>query len=174
VTIEGRVDHGDPGLTDRDRRIEQKPPAQPPGDAADSLDEPNGTKWLKNVLALLAGAETRQTVIDLREDPRVSKVFDDPKTPSLIKAQLVDAFGAAFGRFAEPEDNAGHAPDGWPDDPIAELLAEVEAMDLVAINGLKASATWRKRVRDAAQIPPDEDRLNEAIAARRAALQGRA
>jgi hypothetical protein len=56
---------------------------------------------------------------------------------------------------------------------MAELIAEVEAMDLVALNGLKTSAAWRKRVRDATEIPPDEDRLNDAIAARKAALQGR-
>ena len=44
-------------------------------------------------------------------------------------------------------------------------------MDLVTLNGLDASAPWRARIRDATSFPPDEDRLNEAIAARKATLQ---
>jgi hypothetical protein len=184
VTIEGKIDHGDPGLTDRDRRIGEKPPSQPPGDPGRGLDEPNGSAWLKNLLALIAGAKTRPEVFDLRDDPRVVKVLEAKQTPSLIKGQIEDAFTAAFKRIeaaeadaaeakiedpGPPGDDAGH---DWPD-RMAELIAEVEAMDLVALNGLKTSAAWRKRVRDATEIPPDEDRLNEAIAARKAALQGR-
>jgi phage recombination protein Bet len=185
VTIEGRVDHGDPGLTARDRRIEQKPP-QPPGDATDPLDEPNGTKWLQNLLALLARCSVEDEVVQLRGDARVHRVLDNPKTPKLIKGQIVDAFDRTFDRVRAARDDAAEAsiedpgPPGdkppandWPDDPMAELIAEVETMDLVALDGLKTSATWRVRVRNAAQIPPDEDRLNDAIAARRAALQGR-
>jgi phage recombination protein Bet len=182
VTIDGHVDHGDPGLTTRDRRIEQKPPPQPPGDPGQGLDEPNGSKWLKNLLALIAGAKTRPEVFDLRDDPRVEKVLAEKKTPSLIKGQIEDAFTAAFKRIEAAEADAAEAAiedPGPPEDDagkwrdrMAELIAEVEAMDLVALDGLKTSAAWRKRVRDATEIPPDEDRLNEAIAARRAALQG--
>jgi len=55
-------------------------------------------------------------------------------------------------------------------DPIAELLTEIETMDLARLNGLNADAQWRSRVREAAPFPPDQDRLNEVIAARREAL----
>jgi phage recombination protein Bet len=181
VTIDGHVDHGDPGLTDRDRRIGEKPPSQPPGDPGQGLDEPNGSKWLKNLLALIAGAQTRPAIFDLRDDPRVERVLADKKTPSLIRGQIEDAFTAAFkrveaadaaeGSIEDPGPPGDEPPNDWPD-RMAELIAEVEAMDLVALDGLKTSAAWRKRVRDATEIPPDEDRLNEAIAARRAALQG--
>jgi hypothetical protein len=37
---------------------------------------------------------------------------------------------------------------------------------------LPANAAWRAKVRDAIDFPPDEDRLNEAIAERRAILKG--
>jgi hypothetical protein len=145
----------------------------------DPLDEPNGTLWLKNLLALLAAAETQRAMLDLRTDPRVVKVLESPKTPSLIKGQIVDRFREAFERFAKvPErpngEDAAGDPVAW-DDPIAELLAELDArLDLMALNQLIASAEWHARVRNAASFPPDATRLNEAIAARRAALEGRA
>jgi len=186
VTIEGTVDHGDPGLTDRDRRIEQKPPAQPPGDATDPLDEPNGTKWLQNLLALLKRCSREDEVVQLRGDARVHRVLDNPKTPKLIKGQIADEFTKTFDRVraarddaaeGEIEDPAMQAKD-WPAadpslDQLAALIADVEAMDLVSLNGLPANAQWRAKVRDAKLFPPDEDTLNDAIAARMAALQGR-
>jgi phage recombination protein Bet len=186
VTIEGRVDHGDPGLTDRDRRIEQKPPAQPPGDATDPLDEPNGTKWLQNLLALLKRCSREDEVVQLRGDARVHRVLAEKKAPKLFKDQIVDAFDRAFDRVraahddaaeGEIEDPAMQAKD-WPAadpslDKLAALIADVEAMDLVSLNGLAANAQWRAKVRDAKLFPPDEDTLNETIAARKAALQGR-
>lgn len=183
VTIDGKVDHGDPGLTDRDRRIGQTPPSQPPGDPGQGLDEPNGTLWLKNLLALLAGAKTRPEVFDLRDDPRVEKVLKAKQTPTLIKGQIEDAVTAALKRVVAQAQDAAEGsiedpgppgdeppPNDWPDDPIRELIAEVNAMDLVALNGLATSAAWRKKVRDASEFPPDEDRVNEAIALRKAEL----
>lgn len=187
VTIDGKIDHGDSGLTDRDRRIGDTSSSQSPGDPGRGLDEPNGTLWLKNLTALLAGAGTEQAVVDLRGDPRVSRVLEDRKTPSLIRGQIEDAFTAAFKRCAAAEDAAeakieepGPPPadeppptndtNDWPDDPIRELIAEIDAMDLVALNGLATSATWRAKVRAAVELPPDEDRVNEAIALRKAEL----
>ena len=49
-------------------------------------------------------------------------------------------------------------------------MAEVEAMDLVALTELPRSATWRGKTRNL--FPPDLDRLNEAIDMRKAALKG--
>jgi hypothetical protein len=184
VTIDGKIDHGDPGLTDRDRQADQAYPPPPPGEATDPLDEPNGTRWLQNLLALLARCSSEDEVVQLRGDARVHRALDDKKMPKLIRDQIADEFTKTFERVRAERDEAAEAsiedpgPPGddaghdWPD-RMAELIAEVEAMDLVALNGLKTSAAWRKRVRDATEIPPDEDRLNDAIAARKAALQGR-
>ncbi len=171
VTIEGRVDHGDGTLTTRDRQAGQAYGRPSPGEGGAGLDEPNGSLWLANLLALLARAETRQAVVDLRGDPRVAKALKDRKTPSLIKAQIEDALREAFNRF--PDDTTEHTTPDWSADPVAELIAEVAEMDLVALNGLNTSAQWRAKVNATAMIPPDEDRLNEAIAARKATLQGR-
>jgi phage recombination protein Bet len=106
VTIDGHVDHGDPGLTERDRRIEQPPPSQPPGDPVAGLDEPNGSKWLKNLTAILQGVGTRQEVVDLRGDPRVARVLEERKTPTLIKGRIEDVFREAFARLPDVEDAA--------------------------------------------------------------------
>jgi hypothetical protein len=172
-------DDGHGGTT----RDEQAARAYPGGarKPPDPLDEPNGTLWLKNLLGLLAGAETQRAALDLRTDPRVVKVLESPKTPSLIKGQIIDRFREAFERFAKVPDRpngedtaAGDPPADW-EDPIAELLAELDArLDLMALNQLIASAEWHARVRNEASFPPDATRLNEAIAARRAALEGRA
>lgn len=155
------ADEDDDGEASRQmpRNAARKPP--------DGLDEPNGTLWLKNLDALLARAQGRQEVVDLRGDARVSRVLEGGATPTLIKARIEDMFRVAFERTGA----RSNAPPGDWQDPIGDLLAEVEAMDLIALNGLAASAEWRARVREAASFPPDQDRINEAIEARRAALQ---
>lgn len=179
VTIDGRVDHGDPGLTERDRRIEQRPMSPPPGDdrtGLQLLDEENGDRWLKALIGLLKAATSLTELQTIQQHRTVVATLDKKaKTPSLIRSTITDAFKQAHERLAqalETEEDPGDPPN-WSD-PVGELIAEVDAMDLVALNGLASDAQWRKRVRDVtADFPPDEDRLNEAIAARKAALQGR-
>lgn len=182
VTIEGRVDHGDPGLTERDRRIERKPPSQPPGEARtgiELLDDDNGDRWMKALLGLLRAAATLADVEAIQQHRSVVATLDPKaKTPKLIRETIVDEFQRAHDRIvadaqerAEADvENLDEPPADWPD-PVGELIAEIETMDLVALNGLASSAQWRARVREAAAFPPDEDRVNEAIAARKATLQ---
>jgi len=70
-----------------------------------------------------------------------------------------------------PLDSSGpEGPVDW-DDPLRELLAEVDQMDMTTLLTLDSNAEWRVRVRDAAAFPPDEDRLRQHIAARKAALR---
>jgi hypothetical protein len=78
---------------------------------------------------------------------------------------VTELLDEAHKRFAPPED------DNWPDDPIRELLADIATMDTIRLNQLPTDAQWRARVRDATSFPLDEDRLNEAIAARIAELR---
>lgn len=170
-------DDGDgDGETERDRLAARAYPGNGAAKPPDALDEPNGTIWLRNLKGLLERAQAVQDVVDLRGDPRVVRVLEGRGTPKLIKGQIEDLFTAAYARLDDQAEaaieNPG-PPEDWPD-PLAALLGEVEAMDLVALNGLAANAAWRAKVREAATFPPDEDRLNEAIAARKAALQGRA
>lgn len=148
------------------------------GKPLEPLDEPNGTIWLRNLSGLLDRAQARQDVVDLRGDPRVTRVLEARGTPKLIKGQIEDLFKRAFDRMTATAEDEAEASVEHPDeppadwsDPIAELLAEVEGMDEIAINGLATNAAWRARVRDVAGFPPDEDRLNEAIANRKATLQ---
>jgi hypothetical protein len=53
-------------------------------------------------------------------------------------------------------------------DPLADILAAIEAMDLMTIAGLAESAEWRLRVKDL--FPSDMDRVEEAVAERRTTL----
>jgi hypothetical protein len=177
VTIEGRVDHGDPGLTDRDRQAHDAyPPPPASGDATaglDPLDEPNGSKWLLGLNARLAGAMNLTEIVELRRDPRVVAAYD--KAPTTIKRLIDDAFRVAHERLSEATEKDWTIPpagadDDWPDDPIRELLAEVEAMDLDALDTLTVSTAWKVKTRDL--FPPDRDRLDEAIALRRATVKG--
>jgi hypothetical protein len=88
-----------------------------------------------------------------------------------LKRVVAQAQDAAEGSIEDPGPPGDEPPpNDWPDDPIRELIAEIDAMDLVALNGLATSAAWRKKVRDASEFPPDEDRVNEAIALRKAEL----
>jgi phage recombination protein Bet len=175
VTIDGKIDHGDPGLSDRDRRIEQPPPSAPSGEPTLGLDEPNGSKWLLNLHTLLASLGTASDVVELRRDKRVLDAYD--RAPSTIKSLIDDAFRRAHERLTPPvEEPPPNIPeniptdDDWPDDPIRDLLAEVEEMDLDALDTLTISTAWKVKTRDL--FPPDRDRLDEAIALRRALLKG--
>jgi phage recombination protein Bet len=69
-----------------------------------------------------------------------------------------------------PPREAAAIEDTW-DDPIGALLAEVARMDLIDLERAETSAEWRKRVVTAAIFPPDEDRLRDAVEARKAELR---
>jgi phage recombination protein Bet len=173
VTIDGRVDHGDPALTARDRQADQVYPPRPPRDATAGLallEEQNGSRWIKNLQTLLAGAASETEVVKIENHPRVRQALD--KAPPLVRDNINDWLLEARARVAQPPD------DGIPpvsdettwDDPIAELISEVDAMSGDELDVLRTSASWKVKTRDL--FPPDEDRLNEAIALRRATLKG--
>jgi phage recombination protein Bet len=186
------IDQEDPTpatTTERDRRVETyplKPPADAPGEPVAGLallEEENGTVWLKHLRTLLGGAKSEIEVAEIAGHPRVRASLET--APTLIVGQINDMLHAAHERVRPSvEEEAletavyhpapGETPggnDSWPDDPIGELLAEVEAMNLEAIETLAVSAAWRAKTR-AIDFPPDEERLREAIATRRAILKG--
>jgi ERF superfamily protein len=166
-------DDGEAGRTKwPDRQSARSDPPPPQGEATEGphpLEEQNGDRWLTNLQRLLAGAKTVTDVIELRRDRRVVRVLA-PATgnPPEIRRQIEDAFRAAHERLAR----VGEEPDprdGPPDDPLAGRFAEIEAMDLITIAGLATNAEWRAKLRDL--FPPDWDRVEEAIEARKASLQ---
>jgi hypothetical protein len=149
------------------------PPPQPQQRAqapADPLREENGTVWLRNLEGVLQAAQTEAAVVAIGGHPNVRLALES--APTLVRARINDLFREAHVRVHPiPGDGAPPAPPGedWPDDPIRELIAEVDAMDLDALDGLAHSKTWGAKTRDL--IPPDWDRLGEAIALRKAMLQ---
>jgi phage recombination protein Bet len=171
VTIEGRIDHGDPGLTEQDRRVDSPPPR--PQDAATGtladLDIEDTRIWLKAALTLLERVDNLDALGVIATHRSMNVALD--KAPTLIKGKLQDALKAAHERIAAAQPQQDDPADYVPPDRLADLLADIERMDLFMLNGLASNAQWRARVRDACEIPPDEDRLDEAIAARKAALR---
>jgi phage recombination protein Bet len=177
ITIEGKADHGDPGLTDRDRQADAAfPPAgssAPSGAATDPLEEPNGTIWLKNLGRVLAAAKSLGEANAIGSHPRVLTALNE--APTLIRSQIRETLAAAYERFAPidqgPPDEGD--PDGDADPPmeqaLADMMAEVDQMDAIALAGLASSAPWRKRVNDL--FPLDQDALAEHIAERHIALK---
>jgi hypothetical protein len=142
----------------------------------DPLEEPNGTKWLANLKRLVEGAASLDALVTIGGHRTVLKAKSD--APLLIRRQVDDLFREAHERLApaggdtatDPAGDGGNAPGQTWDDPIEALLAEVEAMDADGLALLKDSASWRVKTRDL--FPPDQDRIAEAIEARKAALRG--
>lgn len=183
VVIDGKAEGA--STTARDK---QAADAYPPGDNPSSasmlrlalLDERNGTQWFKNLQGLLDAVTSDGEVDQIANHASVdSALAKGSKVPSLIQQNIHEALRKARERFkVPPADDEVPPPDAtqeqqtWDTDPIGDLLLEIADMDLVTIGGLQANASWRLKVRNAAQdFPPDEERISEAIEARRIALK---
>jgi phage recombination protein Bet len=156
-------------------RIDAPAPAQPAERgtlALHLLDETNGDRWHKALTGLLRAALSLDDVHAIRQHRTVREALAPESTiPTLLRRNVEDAFREAHERMAPSGDDASTDP-GVVVDAVAELIAEIETMGTVALDRLASNAGWRSRVRAAVgDFPPDEDRLNEAIAARRATLK---
>jgi len=152
---------------------EPEPPKPPPPDAptgdADPLVGPKGGLKLKALLELLRAVATEDELHNIRARGVVHMTLNSERTPSLVKQNIIDAFKQAHDRLVPAVDEEP-VPE-WVNNKLAELIAEVQTMDLVRLNGLPTDAQWRARVREAVEFPPDEDELNDAITARKAELR---
>ena len=139
--------------------------------APDPLEELNGTRWLANLTKLVKGAASLDVLVEIGGHRAVLRAKQ--QAPLLIRRQIEDLFREAHERLAPlPPDTtvSDDAGDQTWDDPVAELIVEVEAMDADGLDVLPGSASWKVKTRDL--FPPDLDRVNEAIATRRAVLKG--
>jgi phage recombination protein Bet len=175
ITIDGVIDQGVEKPSDKATIGHQRTTTtkdSSPDPPLDPLEEANGTLWLANLKRLLREAETVTRVVELRGHRRVNSALDGKtKAPAMIREQIIDAFKEAHERLAptgDPRDQDDDGP-GW-DDPVAELIAAVEAMDAEALSTLPSNAAWKVKTRDL--FPPDHDRINEAIELRKATLKG--
>jgi phage recombination protein Bet len=137
------------------------------------LDERNGTVWLKNLQGLLDAATSDSEVVAIAGHHSVhAALAEDSKVPTLIRANITDMLRKAHERFPPPPpaDDTG-MPTTWDTDPLADLFLEISRMDLITLAGLPSNAQWRAKVRAACEVPPDEDRIQDAIEARRVALK---
>lgn len=130
--------------------------------------DPRAIAWKDKVLALLAQAQSDAAINKLRIE--IAKNYGACRAAWPLLADEIDAAERDARERIRGIITTGAGVWEQPgDDPIAELIAEVEAMDAVALDGLATNAAWRAKIRDL--FPPDEARLEDAIAARKAALK---
>lgn len=131
------------------------------------LDEPNGTKWLRHLQGLLDAAETEDEVHQIAGHKSVRDALSpDGKMTPLIRENITDMLAKAFERVRKLQPRRTF--DG---DPVGALLEEIESMDATSLSGLASNAAWQAKVRKAVDFPPDEERITDAIEARKAALK---
>jgi hypothetical protein len=134
--------------------------------SASTGPDPKAVVWKDQVVVQLAQAQSEAAIDGIRK--KIAANYGACRTAwPAMAAEIDEAERAARVRLRGIKDS-----DDWDTtegaDPIAELLAEVEAMDAAALDGLAGNAAWRAKVRDL--FPPDAERLNDAIATRRATL----
>ena len=134
---------------------------EPPVESTPSRLTPE--QWLDSLALALRDAHTPEAINAILDSPRVLQARQ--RAAGAIKQRL-DAMVAEAAARAAPK------PDEPWEDPIEPLLAEIEAMDATDLERSTTSAEWRAKVRAAASFPPDEDRVREAIEARKQALRG--
>ena len=165
IVLSDDIDQDADGNTPpREQPTERRERAYAP--PVDPLDEENGPRWLANLTRLAASVATLNAAHAVARHARVLAVLKSTETPPEIRTQINDVLRKMHERLAEPPQDDGNQSD----DPIAELIAEIDAMDLIGLDALPSSAPWRVKTRDL--FPPDADRVAEAIALRSAVLRG--
>ena len=134
------------------------------------MDEANGTKWLRNLQGLLNAAADAGEVAEVAGHSSVHKSLanvPENKTPVTTRAAIQAMLKKAHDRFPAEEQGEGEE---W-DDPVAPLVSDLEAITSTdELNALPDNIAWRTRV--AQLMPMDQDRVADAIEARKAALKG--
>ena len=161
-------------------------PTPPPGrksvsdqQAGQAYDAKAADKWERWKMSLQKALEATQTWDDVREISDRASVqtalgTDAGAAPIRIQRDIRAQIKAAYERLAPAAEPQAGASEEETWDPIAELLAEVDQMDAIALAELPANAAWRARVKQATDtFPPDLDRLNEHIEQRRRHVQPR-
>jgi hypothetical protein len=164
---DGQNDAGSSGKTRQDK------PQNRTRDPLALLEVQDSTQWLRNLQAMAEGAATLDALVAIGGHHSVLKA--KAKAPLLIRQNIEDWLRKAHERLAPAADDVATDPagdDGGPgwDDPVAELIAEIETMDAEALSMLPSNKAWAVKARD--MFPPDHDRINEAIELRKAALKG--
>jgi phage recombination protein Bet len=168
-----------PAPADERRPVEPpraQPPKRPPArsEPADPLDEQDPARWMHNLRTSLNVADTADELHAIATDPRVVRA--QQSAPAAIKAEITALIKAGYARFADVDEPPPDAPpqDDPRDEPqdgddTAELLAEIAQMDLRALDDARTNAIWAARRREL--FPPDQERIDDAMALRRLALR---
>lgn len=166
-------DDGSLGRTQQQPRQQpRQQERQPINDPFPELSEPHGPTWLGNLKALLERTDTLAIKIAITDDERVQRVLRT--APRDVVADIREMLKFHHQRLEAAQHQAQRQAEQptqtWDQDPIADLLGDIEKMTLEDLEQLPRNAAWQKRI--GAAFPPDADRLEEAVNARKAALKG--
>src|SRR5262249_44176461 len=135
------------------------------------MDEPPPPRmsWSQLIQSITLATESATDGAEIEHVLTSPEVERAKQHVAAARPETGQAFEAAIA--AAEERQAQLADDGW--DPIAPLVAKLATMDLDSLNSLHTNADWLTSLRDVRVLPPDEERLREAIAARKQQLQGK-
>jgi phage recombination protein Bet len=176
ITIDGTAETPPPPAppTEQDRQADAAYPPAAPDEATaglEVLEEHKGSVWLANFQGLLKAATSEDRVVAIAGHHSVAHALQH--FPPMIQTIIHEDLRKAHERVTP----SGAGEDGpvagatWDTDPLQDLFLEIARMDLVDLGSLTTNAAWRAKVRAACEVPPDEDRINEAIEARRVQLK---
>jgi len=139
------------------------------------LDDPPKARmsWgglIRSIDLATESATTGAEIEHVLTSPEVERARQHVSSARIETRQAFEAaIAAAEERQAQLADES-EASIEWEDDPLAPLLAKVETMDRDTINSLNTNAEWLLSLRDTRILPPDEERLREAINQRKQQL----
>ena len=146
--------------------------AKPP-DPFPDLEENHGPTWMAHLKRYLDEAPSLAVKMAITDDPRVQRTLRN--APKEVQTNIRNLLVVAHKRLTDLEEAKQRQPQqpqggepSWQDE-AAELIAEVQEMDLETLDGLRSNKAWLVKTRDL--FPLDQDRLQEAETERRAYLQ---
>ena len=150
------------------------PTPEPSARASRATDKPDRWERYKRDLAgALDAAASWDAVREIEDRPSMQKMLgtEPDAAPLRIQRDIRAMLKAAYEKLAPAAEQPGASEEEtW--DPIAELLAEVDQMDAIALADLPTNAEWRAKVNAATwDFPPDAARIIEHIEMRRQSLR---
>lgn len=156
TTIEAKAEAAQIFYPARKTAAEEIGDSLPDHSAPHPLDEPNGTKWLKNLRDLLGACVTEDQVVEIAGHPTVEKALKS--APDGIKTMINDYLTDAYARFKTSEQEADAAD---PPTEADDFIARLRRMSPTEVERLDTDAAHRSFLKGLSK--PDYDRVAAAI-----------
>ena len=137
----------------------------PDHSAPHPLDEPNGTKWLKNLRNLLGACVTEEQVVEIAGHSSVEQALKT--APGRFKALIQDYLTDAYAKFKTSEQDADESE---PPTEVDDFLHKLKRMSPTEIERLDQNAEHRAWIKSLAEA--DYKRVADGVADRVMARAG--